>query len=155
MMMTPMVTYAQTAPRDRAVVKAVLRLMRLTVAGILLQTLFFKFTGAAESVFIFETLGAEPYGRIGSGIVELIAAGLILASPTVALGALLSLGVISGAIVSHLTILGIEIMGDGGVLFALALIVFVCSAGVLAAYADELPIIGARLRARTCAVPQR
>ena len=153
--MTPTMTYPRTAPRDRAVVKAVLWLMRLTVAGILLQTLFFKFTGAAESVFIFETLGAEPYGRIGSGIAELIAAGLILAPSTVALGALVSLGVMSGAIVSHLTILGIDIMGDGGLLFALALIVFICSAGVLAAYADKLPIVGPRLRARTRAVPQR
>lgn len=138
-----------------AAAKAVLWLMRLTVAGILLQTLFFKFTGAPESVFIFETLGAEPYGRIGSGVAELIAAVLILAPSTVALGALLSLGVISGAIVTHLTILGLEIMGDGGVLFGLAVIVFICSAGVLAGYLDELPIVGPRLRARTCAVPQR
>jgi len=153
--MTPMLTYTHTAPRDRAVLKAVLWLMRLTVAGILLQTLFFKFTGASESVFIFETLGAEPSGRIGSGIAELIAAGLILTPSTVALGALLSLGVISGAILSHLTILGIEIMGDGGLLFALALIVFVCSAGILAAFADELPILGPRLRARTCSLPRR
>jgi putative oxidoreductase len=143
------------APRDRAVVRAVLWLMRLTVAGILLQTLFFKFTGAAESVFIFQTLGAEPYGRIASGVAELIAGVLILMPATVPLGALLSLGVISGAIVSHLTILGIEIMGDGGLLFALALIVFVCSAVVLLGFADQLPIVGPRLRARTCAVPGR
>jgi putative oxidoreductase len=143
------------APRDRAVVRAVLWLMRLTVAGILLQTLFFKFTGAAESVFIFQTLGAEPYGRIASGVAELIAAVLILMPATAPLGALLSLGVISGAIVSHLTILGIEIMGDGGLLFALALMVFVGSAVVLLGYADQLPIVGPRLRARTCAVPGR
>ena len=141
-------TLTDTAPRDRAVLKAELWLMRLTVAAILLQTLFFKFTGAAESVFIFETLGAEPYGRIGSGVVELIAAGLILAPATVALGALLALGLISGAIVSHLTVLGIEIMGDGGLLFALALVVFVCSAAVLLAFADRLPLVGPRLRAR-------
>jgi hypothetical protein len=144
-----------TAPRDRAAFKAVLWLLRLTVAGILLQTLFFKFTGAAESVFIFQTLGAEPYGRFASGIAELIAAVLILTPATVPLGALLSLGVISGALVSHLTILGIEIMGDGGLLFALAVIVFVFSAVVLLAFADQLPIIGPRLRARTCAIPGR
>ena len=153
--MTPMLAYTRTAPRDRAVLRAVLWLMRLTVAGILLQTLFFKFTGAEESVYIFTTLGAEPHGRIASGIAELIAAGLILAPSTVALGALLSVGVISGAIASHLTILGIEIMGDGGLLFALALLVFTCSAVVLAAYADELPVLGPRLRARSCAVPRR
>lgn len=144
--------YAQSAARNRAVLKAVLWLMRLVVAGILLQTLFFKFTGAAESVYIFETLGVEPYGRIGSGVVELIASVLILVPSTVAIGALLSLGLMTGAIVSHLAVLGIEIMGDGGLLFALAILVFVCAAAVLLAFADELPIVGSRLRARTCAV---
>lgn len=146
--------YFSGAPRDRAVVKALLWLMRLVVAAVLLQTLFFKFTGAAESVFIFETLGAEPYGRIGSGVVELAASILILMPSTVALGALLAVGVMAGAIVSHLTVLGIEIMGDGGLLFALAVIVLVCSAVVLLAFADDLPIVGPKLRARTCAVPR-
>ena len=145
-------TYARVAPRERAALKAVLWLLRLVVAGILLQTLFFKFTGAPESVFT--TLGAEPYGRIGSGVVELIAAAQILASPTVALGALLSAGLMGGAIMSHLTVLGIEIMGDGGLLFALAIIVFASSAAVLLAFADRLPIVGAWLRTRTCAVPR-
>src|SRR5438270_7992644 len=84
-------------------------LLRLVAAIILLQTLFFKFTGARESVYIFSTLGLEPWGRIGSGVVELIAAVMILAPATVAWGALLSLGVISGAIVSHLTKLGITL----------------------------------------------
>lgn len=149
------ITYSDVAPRERAVLRAVLWLMRLVIAGILLQTLFFKFTGAAESVFIFETLGAEPYGRIGSGVVELVASVLILVPSTVALGALLSVGVMSGAILSHLTVLGIEVMGDGGLLFALAVIVLACSAAVLLAFADALPILGPKLRARTCAVPRR
>jgi hypothetical protein len=148
-------TYANTAARDRAVIKAVLWLMRLVVAGILLQTLFFKFTGAPESVYIFETLGAEPYGRIGSGVVELAASLLILAPSTVAVGALLSLGVMSGAILSHLTVLGIEIMGDGGLLFALAIVVFVFSAAVLLAFVDELPVVGPMIRARARAVGRR
>ena len=148
------IAYSNTAPRDRAVVKALLWLMRLVVAGILLQTLFFKFTGAAESVFIFETIGAEPYGRIGSGVMELIASVLILAPSTVALGALLAVGLMVGAIVGHLAVLGIEIMGDGGLLFALAVIVLACSAAVLLAYADRLPIVGPKLLARTCAVPR-
>jgi hypothetical protein len=148
-------TYPSVAPRDRAVAKAVLWLMRLVVAGILLQTLFFKFTGAAESIFIFETLGAEPYGRLGSGVVELIASVMIVVPATVAIGALLSLGAMSGAILSHLTVLGIEIMGDGGLLFALAVMVFVCSAAVLLAFADQLPLIGPRLRARACPLPRR
>lgn len=108
-----------------------LKLLRIIPAIILLQTLYFKFSGAPESVYIFSTLGIEPYGRIGSGIAELIAAVLILIPKTTWMGALLSLGVISGAIISHLTILGIEVQGDGGYLFALALVVFVCSAAVL------------------------
>ena len=141
-------TYSSVAPRERAVLKAVLWLLRLVVAGILLQTLFFKFTGAAESVYIFETLGAEPYGRLGSGVAELVASVLILVPSTVAVGALLSLGVMSGAILSHLTVLGIEIMGDGGLLFALAIIVFACSAAVLLAFIDQLPVLGPMLRAR-------
>jgi putative oxidoreductase len=116
--------------------------LQLIVAGILLQTLFFKFTGAAESVYIFSTLGAEPWGRIGSGVVELIAALLLLYPATVTLGALLSLGVITGAIVSHLTLLGIEVQGDGGLLFFLALGVFVASAAILFLRRGEIPVLG-------------
>ena len=99
--------------------------LRLVPAIILLQTLFFKFTGAPESVYIFETLGMEPFGRIGSGVVELIAAILLLIPRTTWLGAGLGLGTISGAIFFHLTKLGIEVQGDGGILFILAIVVFV------------------------------
>jgi uncharacterized membrane protein YphA (DoxX/SURF4 family) len=99
---------------------------RLTAAIILLQTLYFKFTGAEESVYIFSTLGMEPYGRIGSGIVELIAAILILIPRTTLLGALLGAGVMVGAVFSHLFVLGIEVKNDGGELFILAIIVFLC-----------------------------
>jgi uncharacterized membrane protein YphA (DoxX/SURF4 family) len=99
---------------------------RLTAAIILLQTLYFKFTGAEESVYIFSTLGMEPYGRIGSGIVELIAAILILIPRTTLLGALMGAGVMLGAIFSHLFVLGIEVKNDGGELFILAIIVFLC-----------------------------
>lgn len=115
-------------------------ILRIIVAVILLQTLFFKFTGAPESVYIFSTLGMEPWGRIGSGVAELIASVLLLVPSTVAFGALLSLGVISGAIVSHLTKLGIALpaVGDHGELFALALVVFACSAAVLAMHRAEL-----------------
>lgn len=101
-------------------------LFRLTAAIILLQTLFFKFTAAEESVYIFSTLGMEPYGRIGSGIVELIAAILILIPRTTLLGALMGAGVILGAILSHLFVLGIEVKNDGGELFVLAIITFLC-----------------------------
>lgn len=107
--------------------------LRGITALILLQTLFFKFTGAKESVYIFSTLGLEPWGRIGSGVAELIASILILLPATVVWGAGLSLAVISGAIVSHLTKLGIALpaVDDHGELFALAVAVFVCSAGTL------------------------
>ena len=108
-------------------------ILRGVVAAILLQTLFFKFSGARESVYIFSTLGLEPWGRIGTGVVELIAAVLLLVPRTAAFGAILSLGVISGAIASHLTRLGIALpaVDDHGELFALALVVFLCSATVL------------------------
>lgn len=117
--------------------------LRIVAAVILLQTLFFKFTGAAESVYIFSTLGMEPWGRIGSGIAELIASVLLLMPGTVVYGAVLSLGVISGAIVAHLTQLGIALpaVGDNGELFALAVIVFVCSGLVLLIHRHQIPFL--------------
>lgn len=117
--------------------------LQLIVVVILVQTLFFKFTGAEESVYLFTTLGAEPWGRIGSGIVELIASVLLLLPRTVTLGALLSLGTISGAIFSHLTKLGLVVKDDGGLLFGLALVVFVCSAAILWLRRREIPMVGA------------
>lgn len=101
-------------------------ILRFVVAVILLQTLYFKFTGADESIYIFSTLGMEPYGRIGSGIAELIASILILIPRTTLLGALIGLGVMIGAILSHLIVLGIEVQNDGGVLFIMAVITFLC-----------------------------
>src|SRR5271165_4136144 len=121
--------------------------LRLIAAIILLQTLFFKFTGAKESIYIFTTLGMEPWGRIGSGVVELIASILLLLPQTVAFGAILSLGVIGGAIFFHLTTLGIALplVDDHGELFALAVVVFVCSFAVLVMHRAELPLIGRAL----------
>ena len=101
-------------------------IVKLTAVVILLQTLFFKFTAAEESVYIFSSLGTEPYGRIGSGIVELIASILILIPRTTLLGALLGLGTMAGALLSHVLILGIEVKNDGGTLFILAIITFLC-----------------------------
>lgn len=117
---------------------------QIVVAAILLQTLFFKFTGAEESIYIFTKLGLEPWGRIGSGVAELAAGLLLLVPSTAALGALLALGAITGAIVSHLTVLGIEVQGDGGLLFALACIVFAGSAVVLWLRRRSLPVVGDR-----------
>ena len=124
-------------------------LLQLAVAGILLQTLFFKFTGAEESVYIFSTVGrffniagVEPWGRIGSGVVELIASLLLLVPSTASRGAVLAMSVMAGAIVSHLVILGIEVKGDGGLLFGLALAALVCSALVLILRRSQIPVLG-------------
>ena len=105
---------------------------QIVAAIILLQTLWFKFSGAEESVYIFSKLGVEPFGRIGSGVIELIAGILLLTSRFNWLGAIICLGTMAGAIVSHLAVLGIEILGDGGQLFGLAVITFVCCKIVLA-----------------------
>jgi putative oxidoreductase len=120
-------------------------LCQLTAAVILLQTLFFKFTGAAESVYIFSTLGLEPWGRIGSGIVELVASILLLIPGTAAVGAAIAIGSMTGAILSHLTVLGIEVRGDGGLLFGLALTVLLCGLIVLYLRRFDLPVAGAWL----------
>jgi putative oxidoreductase len=119
--------------------------LRIVAAVILLQTLFFKFTGAPESVYIFSKVGLEPWGRIGSGVAELIAAILILIPPTTWLGAGLALTVMLGAIFSHLTVLGIVVMDDGGLLFGLALAVAACSVALLFLQRRRLPLIGAYL----------
>lgn len=128
-----------------ATVKILSWVLRITAAVILVQTLFFKFTGAPESVYIFTKVGAEPWGRIGSGIAELIAAILLLTPRFTWLGSVISLGVMAGAILSHLTVLGIEVQGDKGLLFALAIIVFVASALNLVLHRADIPVIGRRL----------
>lgn len=116
--------------------------LRIIVAIILIQTLRFKFTGHPDSIYIFETVGLEPYGRIGIGILELIAGVLLLIPRTVWIGATLTLGIIGGAIMMHLTKLGIEINNDGGVLFATALLTFALATIVLYFYKKDIPFIG-------------
>jgi hypothetical protein len=114
-------------------------ILRGIPAAILLQTLFFKFSGARESVYIFSALGAEPWGRIGSGVVELAAAALLLVPPTAVYGAALAVATMGVAILSHLTRLGIALpaIDDHGELFALAVVVFACSAAVLMLHRAE------------------
>jgi len=102
--------------------------IRIVAAVILLQTLYFKFTAQPESVELFTKLGVEPWGRIGTGVIELITGILLLIPSTVFIGAFLGIGLMAGAILSHLTVLGIQSQGDGGQLFTLAIIVLVlCS----------------------------
>ncbi|MEZ5980473.1 MAG: DoxX family protein [Planctomycetota bacterium] len=123
----------------------VARIAALVAAVILGQTLYFKFTGQPESIYIFEKLGAEPWGRYGSGAVELVAVLLLLSPRTAAVGALLAMGTMAGAIASHLGPLGIDVQGDGGTLFALAVVTFVCAATVAFLRRRSLPIVGPRL----------
>ncbi len=131
---------------------------RIVAAIILLQTLFFKFTAAPESVYIFTKLGAfihtylpfasigtvEVSGRIGSGIMELVAAVLLLTPRFVWAGAILAIAATGGAIVSHLTFLGIEVQGDKGLLFFLAIVVLVTSAIALFLHRMQIPVVGKR-----------
>jgi len=117
-------------------------ILRLTAAVILAQTLWFKFTAAPESVYIFDKVGLGAPGRIGSGVAELIAAVLLVIPRTAWLGAGLAIAVMGGAIMSHLTVLGIDVMGDHGELFGLAVTVALCSAIVLFLHRRDIPFIG-------------
>lgn len=113
-------------------------LLRLIAAIILLQTLYFKFTGAPESKYIFSTLGVEPWGRLFSGMVELVASILLLIPATQVLGALVAIGVMTGAIASHIFVLGLVIQNDGGLLFSLACAVFLSCLLVLGLQKDQV-----------------
>ena len=132
---------------------------RIVAAIILLQTLFFKFTAAPESVYIFTKLGeflhtylpfvpvdgAEQWGRIGSGVMELIATILLLTPRFVWAGAFFAIAATAGAIASHLTFLGIEVQGDKGLLFGLAITVVVTSAIALFLHRKQIPVLGERV----------
>ncbi|NVK82829.1 MAG: DoxX family protein [Cytophagia bacterium] len=110
--------------------------LRIVPALIMLQTLYFKFTGAEESIYIFTEVGMEPWGRYLVGATELVA-GILLLTSWYGLGALIGIGAMSGAIFFHLTKLGIEVQGDGGYLFALALTVFLtCTLLILTNFKD-------------------
>lgn len=115
--------------------------LRIIVAIILIQTLRFKFTAHPDSIYIFSQVGLEPYGRIGIGVLELIAGILLLIPKTTWMGATLTLGVIGGAIFMHLTQLGIEVNNDGGVLFITAIATFILSAVILYIYKKDIPFI--------------
>jgi putative oxidoreductase len=133
---------------------------RVIAAVILLQTLFFKFTAAPESVYIFTKVGslvhatsalisvpmAEKFGRLGSGVMELIAGILLIAPRYVWAGALLAMAATFGAIATHVTVLGIDVLGDKGLLFGLAITVFVTSAIALYIHRTDIPVFGKRLQ---------
>ena len=116
-------------------------ILRLLAAIILLQTLYFKFSAAPESIYIFSKLGMEPWGRIGIGILELIAGILILVPATTLLGSSLAIALMSGAIFFHLTKLGINVQNDGGQLFTYALLVLASSTALVIIYRGDLLIV--------------
>jgi hypothetical protein len=120
-------------------VKKVLSIvLRLVAAFIMLQTLYFKFTAQPESVYIFTEVGIEPWGRIGTGVAELIASVLLLIPATIVLGSVMAIGIMLGAVVTHLFILGIEVHGDGGLLFIYATVVLMASVVLLFLHSDQL-----------------
>lgn len=114
---------------------------QLIAAVILLMAALMKFRGAPGSIEVFADLGMEPTGRYLIAVIEL-GAGLLLLSPFAALGALLAVGVMMGAIIAHATYLGIEVGDDGGMLFVTLLVVFVCASYVLHVRRTELPLFG-------------
>ena len=114
---------------------------QVIAALIMVQTLFFKFTAAEESVEIFTRIGMEPWGRIGVGVMELIASVLICIPSTIWMGAFLAVGLMAGALFFHLAILGISVRGDGGHLFVLALTTLVAALIVLFIRKSEIPYI--------------
>jgi len=113
-------------------------ILRIVAAYILLQTLGHKFGGSEESKYIFTKVGMEPWGRYGSGVVELVASILLIVPRTVAFGALLAIGTMSGAIFFHLTKLGIEVMNDGGQLFYMAIVVWISCTVLLLVYKGQI-----------------
>jgi hypothetical protein len=121
---------------------------QLTAAIILGQTLFFKFTGAPESVYIFSALGVEPWGRYGTGTLELVAVVLLLTPRTAAAGAVLAMGLMGGAIMGHLTRLGLEVQGDGGLLFGLAVTTLLATTVVAFLRRNAIPLVGHWIAAR-------
>lgn len=129
---------------------------QLVVVAILGQTLFYKFSGASETVALFEVLGMGAAGRYGTALMELVAVVLLLVPRTAWAGGLVALGVISGAIMSHLTTLGVSIDAEklgnpdlapleGPGLFVMALIVFAASAAVVVIRRRQIPVVGAAL----------
>src|SRR5262249_33198964 len=123
-------------------------LLQFVVAGILLQTLFFKFTGAEESIYIFSTVGQfvhlpafEPWGRLGTGVVELAASLMLLFPATASIGALLTIAVMVGAIASHAFVLGIRVNSDGGLLFGLAVTALAGSLAILILRRSQIAMV--------------
>lgn len=124
-------------PRQRAVSWG----CQIIAAGIMLETLFFKFTAAPESVYIFRKMGTEPWWRWGQGVWELLAAICLLVPRLRWMGGILTTGAMLAAILSHLTWLGYSVMGDHGLLLAMAMVTFTCGFTVLLLHRHAIPWI--------------
>ena len=115
--------------------------LRVLVSVILLQTLFYKFSAHQDSVFIFTQAGMEPWGRIGIGVLELIASALLFLPRKIWLGAGLASGLMSGAVFMHITMLGIEVNSDGGLLFYTAVLTLTLSLIILWNHKNDIPFL--------------
>lgn len=127
--------------------KYIILILKIVAAVIMLQTLYFKFSGAQESVDLFAKLAGEheAYMRIGTGILELIASIFLFVPKTTWLGGLLTLGLMSGAVMGHLTKLGISHNNDGGALFYSAIFVLIVGLIVTFRNRKDIPLIGDKL----------
>lgn len=125
--------------------KYIFIVLRVIIAITLIQTLRFKLTGHPDSMYIFSKVGLEPYGRIGIGLMELLAGILLLIPRTVWLGASITAGIIGGAVLMHLTVLGIDVKGDNGLLFYTAVFILLSALCLLWFYRKDIPIIGTKL----------
>ena len=114
---------------------------QIVAAIIMLQTLYFKFSGAEESIYIFTTVGIEPWGRYGTGIAELIASVFLIIPRTSWAGAAMGIGIMAGAIFTHLTLLGISVMNDNGYLFVLALVTLLACILILFIRKHQVPLL--------------
>jgi len=120
-------------------------LLRITVAIIYIQTLYFKFTAHPDSVYIFTKMGVEPFGRISLGVIELIISIGILIPKTKYAAIVMSIAIVLGALMSHIFILGIIVNGDNGLLFSLACLIFLLSILLFIYHYDEIKLNANRI----------
>ena len=119
-------------------------ILQLVVVVILGQTLFYKFTDAPETAELFAQLGMGAFGYKLIGLLELIACILLLIPASVATGALLGWGLMTGAIIAHVTEIGFE--GELGVLGAMAITAWLCCMVIMYLNRRSLPILRAVFR---------
>ena len=119
--------------------------LRITVAIIYIQTLYFKFTAHPDSVYIFTKMGVEPFGRISLGVIELIISICILIPKTKYAAIVMSIVIVLGALMSHIFILGIIVNGDNGLLFSLACLIFLLSIILFIYHYEEIKLKANRI----------